>query len=64
MDMKETEVFVLTTPGERERYYSFINDPGIEITNTSDTVTKEGEVIRIVDVRRRAGTQPYTPPLT
>lgn len=58
------KAFSLTDANEQVLYEEFVNRDGIKVIGKTDSLTKEGDAIRVVDYRERDGRVPvYRPPI-
>ena len=61
---REVKLFNLSLTGEDEKYNEFVNTPGAEIIYCVDALDRQGNLIRVVEIRRTlAKPNDYTPPI-
>lgn len=60
----EVATFALRDLGECTRYSDVVNERGVKVSSVVDSLTKEGDIIRVVDYRRPEGLEVYTPPIS
>jgi hypothetical protein len=60
----EVATFALRDLGECVRYSDTVNEKGVRVSSVVDSLTKEGDIIRVVDYRKPEGREVYTPPIS